>query len=88
MFYILESKTKAAKGLSTGAVVGIIVPLVLVSLLVVVAVIFKCRKTSYHRGDKLMMSKPTWLSDFKTRVASSFGKEPKTEPLEEEDIDL
>lgn len=87
MFYILESKTKASKGLSTGAVVGIIVPLVLVSLLVVVAVIFKCRKT-YHRGDKLMMSKPTWLSDFRTRVASSFGREPKTEPLEEEDIDL
>lgn len=88
VFHILGSgQTKISKGLSTGAMVGIIVPLVLVSLIVVVAIVYKCRKSSYYRGDKLMMSKPTRFSDLKTRVQTSFGKDSTAEPLEEEDID-
>lgn len=69
--YVLGPKPSASSGgLSKGALIGIIIPVVLLIVLVIAIIVYKCRKTSYYRGDKLM-GKPTRFSELKSQFAKT-----------------
>ena len=79
--YNLGANTGAkSRGLSTGALIGIIITVVLIIAIVIAVIVYKCRKTQYYRGDRLV-DKPARFSDLKSR----FGR--TTEVPYQEDID-